>query len=299
MAPTLAVLYARQNVWIPLSVRRDVFVDVGANVGQTSEHLLNHFSHLSCWENEKREWILSFKPVPSVWNMLKGRADRFGWNKVNWIGIRAAAGSADGTLPFYESGDTGSEQASFDKEASLQGGEIAVPVMGLDSLFLDGPTLLQGFVNRGTEVETMGPVEEFMDTLAQSKEGATLNTTQVRIYLLKIDAEGYDAQVMHGAERLLGTPNLVKFLIFEYNNKWFTAGRPETLLNVVQMLDERWYKCFWITLRTLVPLWGSWWSDRYEVRSWSNIFCAGADDEDAKWLVKDYIRMDVPGWAEL
>ncbi|KXS18786.1 hypothetical protein M427DRAFT_176058 [Gonapodya prolifera JEL478] len=217
-----------------------------------------------------------------------------------------AASTSDGVKPFYVSGDAGNEQASFDKEASLEGPQIAVPAVRLDSLFLSGEMEhVWGKAKVGEEgtgkmvdVDVFGPVREFGGVLKSSRVGNTLNVSEVRIFLLKIDAEGYDADVLRGAERLLRTPRLVKFLIFEYNAKWFTAGRTETLRAIVQMLDEWDYRCFWVTPLALVPLWGRWWSTWYEVRAWSNVICVEGSDEEAKWFVREYNRADVPGWTD-
>ncbi|KXS20092.1 hypothetical protein M427DRAFT_52351, partial [Gonapodya prolifera JEL478] len=41
-----------------------------------------------------------------------------------------------------------------------------------------------------------------------------------------------------------------------------------TLHDVVRAMDEPGYTCFWITPRALVPLWGKWWSEWYEVMDW-------------------------------
>lgn len=109
---------------------------------------------------------------------------------------------------------------------------------------------------------------------------AFLSSPHWEIFLLKIDVEGFDMDVLDGADETL-SEGRVRFLIFEYNWKWFSGGRTRTLHSVVDGLYQRYdFACFFIRGRRLYPLFGAWWNDAYEVRDWSNIFCTRRADAD-------------------
>ncbi|KAJ3340496.1 hypothetical protein HDU93_006964 [Gonapodya sp. JEL0774] len=298
----LAAWYERETVWTNPTVPVDLFIDIGANVGR-SYTCFDESTTISRWMDCRaiREYFLAFEPVPSTYKVITGRAKRLGWDRGNWVAVQAAASNSNGVVPFYASGDTGDEQASFDKAASLNGPEIQVATIRLDSMLLNGAEELQNLKKQGVEVGSFGPLDrmiEFLGNHTITRAGRKfIDSSAVRIYVLKIDAEGFDPDVIRGAEGTIRTPGLVKFLAFEYNDKWFTAGRTETLQSVVTMLDGWGFKCFWVTPHVLAPLWGEWWDPSYEIRGWSNAFCANDADESARAFVANYNRgLAIPGW---
>ena len=105
--------------------------------------------------------------------------------------------------------------------------------------------------------------------------------------MLKIDTEGYDYYVIRGASQLLAAGR-VKFLVFEYNSKWFSQGRNTTLQSVVRDLLEVNYTCFWILNTDLVPMSGKMWMESYETASWSNVMCGAIGDLDVKRVVNGF-----------
>jgi hypothetical protein len=110
---------------------------------------------------------------------------------------------------------------------------------------------------------------------------------QLQIFFLKIDAEGYDPMVLDGAYNLLKNKNVLYFC-FEYNGKWFTNGRSRTLKSVVAELFDLGYFCFYITEAKLIPVSDQWWSDKYELREWSNLFCGQTGQTSLSWIVESY-----------
>jgi hypothetical protein len=108
------------------------------------------------------------------------------------------------------------------------------------------------------------------------------------IFLLKIDTEGYDYNAVDGAHQMLAAKR-IKFLSFEYNKKWFTSGRTRTLKQVSEQLYKEYsYECYWILDEALIPLFGDWWIPEYEIRAWSNVFCGQKGDRHLSWVVDSY-----------
>lgn len=147
-------------------------------------------------------------------------------------------------------------------------------MLALDTLFYGTDALPSDLVTAGTFSILKG-----------------LRSSPANIFLLKVDAEGYDYDILDGASTLLAA-HRVKFLSFEYNDKWFTNGRTRTLKDVTTQLHDKFgYQCHWITPAQLIPLSGVWWSEEYECRMWSNVFCGVKGDEDLDVVRDVYARM--------
>jgi len=124
-------------------------------------------------------------------------------------------------------------QTSFVEEADCgEGSSIA------------GTHLLQGdFREREVEVTTLDM--EFCNT----------NTV---IDFLKIDAEGYDLKVLHGAKNLLADSR-IRFVQFEYNTHWLRNG--STLHDAIEFLERHGFSCFLIRSTGLHRLDYAFWGD--------------------------------------
>lgn len=84
--------------------------------------------------------------------------------------------------------------------------------------------------------------------------------------------------VLQGAHALLNTSR-VRYLTFEYHQKWFTAGRNRTLHSVVEELFQSYgFACYLIMTGNFIPLFDIWWDDICEFRQVSDIFCARKED---------------------
>jgi FkbM family methyltransferase len=106
-----------------------------------------------------------------------------------------------------------------------------------------------------------------------------------RIDLLKIDAEGFDFEVMVGASRMLDR-KAIRVLQFEYNHRW--VGARNYLKDVFSLLAPRGYAIGKITGRQVefYPRW------KWELETWDegNYVCCLKGDEEQfpirqpKWL---------------
>lgn len=169
------------------------FVDVGANAGAWSEMWLKYAPP------ETKGLI--FEPLPHLAEKL---TQTFA-PKAGISVVQAAAGDADGELPFFA-------DENFDEVSSLVSKHIdsgpsssTVPVLTLDS-----------------KLEARG---------------------WKSVDFLKIDAEGFDARVLHGASKLLET-KAIKALQFEYNSMW--AGAGSTLTATLSFLRGLEYSAYLI-----------------------------------------------------
>lgn len=157
--------------------------------------------------------------------------------------------------------------------------------------------------------------------------------TDYKTFLIKIDAEGYDAEVMRGMGRLLGQ-RAVKFFLFEYIWKWRTEGRGHNTLRSSKCCDvfdctpyarnlclmtlttnstlkhctvtnELWtqygYACFFVDDEFLAPLFGPWWAteDVYEMFYLSNVVCGHRTDPDLVRLLRACTVANVEGVEDL
>jgi hypothetical protein len=271
-----------------------IMVDIGANVGRTSDLFVKLFAdaecrlyaemypgewHQSCRDDQHGPLILSFEPIGSNFNRIKERCDRSLWKHALWAGMKAAVGELDEKVTFYTSGAAGDEQASQDREAAT-GNTISetVPKFTLDKFFNDG--IVESNVTWYGATRTVFP--NMIPTLTG------FMNPQLNIFMLKIDTEGYDYFVLEGARQLLASKR-IKFIAFEYNSKWFTQGRTHTLKQTVAELYENYsYECYWILKNLLIPISGIYWDDEYEIRDWSNVMCGITGDAALDWLVNSY-----------
>lgn len=96
----------------------------------------------------------------------------------------------------------------------------------------DGSSTLVGEASPGAETYQVQMVT--LDEVADKRGWS-------RIDLLKIDAEGYDAHVLEGAERLL-TSQVIDIFSFEYNAPWIASRR--FLRDVCAYLEGKPYRLF-------------------------------------------------------
>jgi len=248
-------------------------VDVGANIGQTAAQLLAAFTRLPCDALGKvrttdcydgvhgvRE-TLSVEPVPANFDFLVKEGARLGWGGVGWRAVRAAASDTDaGAGVIFGDAEEGNQQPSLAAGAGRgrDGASSPVDVLTIATLAARELTLPAG-------------------------DPASV------AFLLKVDAEGHDPQVLRGAEPLLAGRR-VKFVMFEVNDKWHAAGTG-SLLGVVKWLHGLRMGCAFVTHEALLPLSGAAaapWHDR--AVELSNVVCGR--DEDADWhaLLRDFSR---------
>ena len=132
-----------------------------------------------------------------------------------------------------------------------------------------------------------GTVDEYAGDDARAVSTWTLVDFAERYYpgkleevdVLKIDAEGHDWAVLQGAESFLRR-GAIKAIFFELSNAMnedffrihrlggrserLHSAREPTLRSLVRWLDELAYDTYLVG-PVLIPLWGAWWRDEYEV----------------------------------
>lgn len=277
----------------PLTYSGDpLVIDVGANVGDTTEtmialytltHCLKKASvagltelHQHCLSLKGSADVISFEPTSSTCDRLKVRGRQDGWEATGrWHVVcaaavdRAAGAKRGSNVTFYTSNNPGDQQASLGAAQAISDGSYAVSV----------------------------PAYTLDRYLAEHGLGSR------PIHLLKVDAEGYDAAVLDGADGTISSGS-VQFIAFEYNAKWRGAAEsprgddrsgstttaaedrmpsPYTLQAAVAWLRRRRYLCFLVTPAALLPLSGDLWRDAYEFYRWSNVLCGRREDVLWAW----------------
>lgn len=241
LLPVLKVSYERGR-------RKGFLVDVGANHGDTVAAMLATFGQRlfasvdgsNCQDVNGPPVLYAFEPNPKAFKVLTQRFPSGSAGSHRLHLVEAALNLLPGNKTFYYKGGSDTLGAFVVWRNKTDVQSAKVKVFSLDSFF--------------------GPY--------------------ARMYLLKIDAEGYDPAVLLGASRIL-RERRVKFLVFEYSWSWRDQGaRGSSLEFIAGWLWERGYMCFLLTAAALVPISGPWWQDRYESHTWTNCFCGRSADPD-------------------
>ena len=101
---------------------------------------------------------------------------------------------------------------------------------------------------------------------AFSDKHMTSNANQ-NINVLLIDTEGYDFDVLKGAEKTL---ERVEYLEFEFSSapRWMEFG----LIDVIDYMDEKGFTCYWAGWKKLWRITGCW-QKHFAKHQWSNVAC--------------------------
>jgi FkbM family methyltransferase len=281
LAPRLAVYY--KHSW----QRREssgALYDVGANLGDVSDHLIAAFAPgIRCHRFQRsvnltghREacafWVwpvVAFEPNPETHAALVARAALERWDLAQFEAVQAALtsalparapGAAGGaTARFYSAGGQGDQQGALGSAAGETQAYFEVPLTTVDAF-------------RAGRGEADDPV-----------------------FLLKVDAEGFDGNVLAGARAALRT-HRVKFVVAEYNSKWRTVidaatGEPAwSLRSIAAWMLDLGYECHLLTPDFMIPLFADYWQDAYEFWAFSNFLCAPLCDADVLHLAATYAR---------
>jgi len=230
--------------------RRGAIVDVGANVGTTLTGIIKVLLPYMHFVGGTIHPIhaLAYEPNPdNLQELVKRTQVAFARDNVQIVPILAAVSNVSGKEVFFHRGKSDS-RGSFMKDPELVEDEyqqIITPVRTLD--------------------------EDF----------ASLSST---IFLLKIDAEGFDWPVLQGCRRMLRQKR-VKFIVFEFNlHLWQAQG--STLKHSINDLVSVGYICFLMAAQALIPISGVWWQAVYGAIPFSDIFCGVAGERD---LLQTYL----------
>eukprot|EP01062_Namystynia_karyoxenos_P048327 TRINITY_DN36749_c0_g1_i1.p1 TRINITY_DN36749_c0_g1~~TRINITY_DN36749_c0_g1_i1.p1 ORF type:complete len:412 (+),score=136.95 TRINITY_DN36749_c0_g1_i1:85-1320(+) len=258
-----------------------LFLDVGSHVGDFSEAVMALYADrglralqhvhraydIARYKVCRPEWwrrnetalaapplaprVVAVEMLPSVFQLLRRRAQLEGWDRLGFSAVNAAAS------------DTVGEQRVHCP--SCAHGATLVEWAFLGDYPPDGS-------GHFTTVPTT-TVDRLVDLHAADGR---------RVWFLHIDANGHDPRVLRGAERALAAGR-VEFLDFEYSTgpgAVYDKGA-NSLRSVVGRLGAAAYRCFMALYRSpardrvlLLPLSGRWWHDDFEHGKWANIFCA-------------------------
>jgi len=244
-----------------------VFVDIGANLGQVTENLMQTFGNIP-WNRYKRKYgldglyckndpqpgaeVYMFEPQPNNAGRIKQRMELSDWHLERVHLIEAAVSNYSGTADFEYTGE-------FSETGSLGGAKANY----------------KG--DRSTVTVDVVTFDEAYDKHFKGK----------KIYMLKCDTEGFDGTVVRGAEKVLASGKL-RFLTFEYHSLWFENETGDTLFDILKFLEGYNYMCYFILPNRLIPLSGSYWRNDFEMKRWSNVFCGKKDDFLLEKLVYMY-----------
>mmetsp|Transcript_12191 Transcript_12191/g.25586 ORF Transcript_12191/g.25586 Transcript_12191/m.25586 type:complete len:423 (-) Transcript_12191:1524-2792(-) len=106
-------------------------------------------------------------------------------------------------------------------------------------------------------------------TLAWSVDDFVQHQGINEIDVLKIDAEGYDPDVLRGASATLGKVNVLEF---EYHaiGRW----KENNLRSITEELNVRWgFVCYFMLKKSKLIQITKCWDERMELRRWSNVVC--------------------------
>eukprot|EP00929_Paragymnodinium_shiwhaense_P057739 TRINITY_DN28903_c0_g1_i4.p1 TRINITY_DN28903_c0_g1~~TRINITY_DN28903_c0_g1_i4.p1 ORF type:complete len:276 (+),score=42.85 TRINITY_DN28903_c0_g1_i4:137-964(+) len=225
----LGKLRREQYGWVNPLVRhatRDVVViDVGAYDGDFVSEVFRVMSHVSDpleGRQRKREvYVIAVEPNPDAFAALTRRADERGWSE-SLCAIRAAASDA-----------AHSEAAFVALGPEFGHGQRMGAHLASKQEVKDGSPLL-----------TTVPLTTVDEILRSNRCDVD---EQRQVYLLKVDCEGHDGKVLHGAAELLKARR-VKYLLFEQMTGYDADRLEETL----SWLWELGYGCFLVLDRFLV-----------------------------------------------
>lgn len=96
--------------------------------------------------------------------------------------------------------------------------------------------------------------------------------SQGPIHILSIDVEGFDCDVLLGAGEK--TLERVEYIEFEYN--WMGSWSHVHLYDIIHLLDEIGFTCYWAGMDLLWRITNCWQSF-YDLKVWSNIACVNRD----------------------
>jgi FkbM family methyltransferase len=265
---------------------RPLLIDVGANVGDTSEALMELLcapvgeqfivrpetgmhradsrgvEGAACGGTPQEALrggrVLAYEPMAKNFIALKARGNERGWGSAGWRAFemalvapeQAPSEAAPAQVKFFSSGETGDQQGGLAANSSF-------------------------VTEENFELVPAWTIDAHLDSLDESR---------APVLLLKVDAEGFDAHVLRGAARLL-RERRAHFVTFEYNSKWKSDPSGASLRGVIEDLRKVGYLCWLMTPTHLIPLSGRWWVPEYEIWAWSNVVCARSGQSDGALLV--------------
>eukprot|EP00759_Apiculatamorpha_spiralis_P050253 PhF_6_TR4535/c0_g1_i1/m.6379 len=221
--------------------KKIVLVDIGANIGQLFPFWIREFlNYTHCETNTTTVFAVEPNPYNTVLlrhNIQKKYSKSFHSGGVEVVEGAVSYYNGEASLnvsPVQNIGANGNERGSLGRNEEVNATNIIVPIYTLDSLLF---------------------------------EKYKLNPDEIVLPLLKIDAEGFDAAVLYGAQRTL---SLAQVVVFECHKLWTSAGyKMGPAAEYLAKLGFDTFKMgqyYWI--RMTPP---EYWDDVYdETMTWSN-----------------------------
>ncbi|CAK9016491.1 unnamed protein product [Durusdinium trenchii] len=224
------------------SLHQGLLIDVGAHYGQSSAAILKVLGEASSYDLECQPQdslrMMLFEPNPRNCKVLRKQVQKWQRPGLGLIMVEAAVSNRLGRQILH---------------GVTQGGSLSRKV----SLLRRHPN-----ATLQTEVDVVT-----LDWYLQWED------FEGEIFLLKIDAEGFDPLVLRGAKELL-RKHRVRYLIFEVDRVWASAGHGIRLDQTVKELYQLGYLCFVLHPKALVPIYAFWWHPSFNENTWTNVFCA-------------------------
>ena len=181
------------------------------------------------------------EPMPKTFDSLEYSLQHLKYDKYGFHVTNAAISKESGTMYF---------PSNTDENSGVENQGLA--------------TCTEEHMSKEDREKTCRPVKvfslkDFVDQKVKSKGP---------IHILSIDVEGFDCDVLYGAGKEV--LQRVEYLEFEYN--WMGSWAKVHLLDVVEMLDETGFTCYWAGIDILWRITDCWQSF-YDIHAWSNVAC--------------------------
>jgi FkbM family methyltransferase len=240
--------------------------DVGANNGDDAESILGAFHKIvgMCSAFAVPFTLISVEPSPQVFCELDDLAREKNWKPPaqDMLRLNIALSDRTGYLQFRDPGHEGGSLVlgGTDKELGLMSADFFSNVTKCG---------MSKEMNYSIDNERISAVPTFtMDLLVSSLQGLSIVKPSDDIFILKIDTEGHDVNVLLGAKQLLQEKRIT-FVIFET----FTNSLTKQL---VEHMAAHGYLCFIILPEMLVPIhMEDWWYSHMDkpLNWWGNGAC--------------------------
>ncbi len=240
--------------------KKFLIFDIGANTGQDAANIFGTFHEIEgmCKSYNIPYHLISVEPSPKVFCELNDTAKKKRWpgsHPYHFLNI--ALSDSTGILKFADPGNEGGslvlESSTVDKLGEMNETEFKKAQK----------CSLQTTTDKKQDDFAMVPTYT-MDLLVSSLQNFEIASPTDNVFILKIDTEGHDAQVIKGSSSLLDQKRIT-FVLFEV---WTNRKIKE----VAEFMASKDYLCFLFTPKQLVPVDGKdWWYENLN------------EDKDEKW----------------
>ncbi|KAF4688890.1 hypothetical protein FOZ60_002264 [Perkinsus olseni] len=251
LVPPLKLLYKGPQ-------KSGIFLDIGAHLGNSTKTMLGDLDsalqalvhrNLLPQAPDETTVVVAFEALPWICNVLKRKAEMFGWQLLQPVHIECAAvAKSAGEATFYFNNPYGPTASILPKQRTSHLKNVTVPT------------------------------RRVKDTLEE------IDYAGLPVFLMKVDTEGMDGLIV---EETLKDGIRPRIIIFEYSRMWMSEAVSIPLGDFSDRMQRQYgYYCFAATrLGVWAPLWGLWYTDLIDgVYSYGNVVCFICSDEIADFL---------------